>query len=94
MRQRQLERLASAMLAEGPKSSGFIKPRSADTIALVDCETEHDRMRKWRRTDRKILQQAFDQLGGRDRRRLIDKFKHDRNLDPLLDWAAWLSNNL
>ena len=51
-------------------------------------------MRKQRRFDRAALQQAFEQLDRNDRRRLIDKFKHDRDLNPLLDWAAWLSKNL
>ena len=95
LRQRkQLERLASAMLAEGPEASGFIQPRSADTVAFVSCESENDRIRELRRTDRRMLQHTFDQLGGSDRRSLISKFKHDRHLDPLLDWASWLSKNL
>jgi hypothetical protein len=94
LRQRQLERLASALLAEGPRTSGFVEPRSAETIAFVPCETENDRFRNERWSNRKTLQEAFDQLGGSDRRRLIDRYKLDRTLDPFLDWTGWLSKNL
>ena len=91
---KQLERLASAMLSEGPRTSGYIQPRSAETVAFVPCESENDRVREARWTDRKALQQVFDQLGGSDRRRLIDRYKRDRTVDPFLDWVGWVSTNL
>jgi membrane-bound lytic murein transglycosylase B len=68
---------------------------SQNSQAFLDWrDRDHDRLRKQRRFDRAALQQAFEQLDRNDRRRLIDKFKHDRDLNPLLDWAAWLSKNL
>jgi len=41
-----------------------------------------------------MLQQMFDQLGRPDRRRLIDRYKRDREQNQYLDWVGWLADNL